>query len=98
YTKPKDRGVCSADHGSTALSVELERRIGEKWKLEVESRAFFNTSNQDVLGTFGSDDFTSVMCVCEWIRKQKSPTGLDGTMRWCPGRKLKNSSHLTFVS
>ncbi|MDA2935447.1 hypothetical protein MYX82_14080, partial [Acidobacteria bacterium AH-259-D05] len=52
--------ILDRNHGSTALSVELERRIGEKWKIEIESRHFFNTSRHDVLDTFGSDDFTSV--------------------------------------
>ena len=52
--------ILDRNHGSTALSVELERRIGNKWKIEVESRHFFNTSQQDVLDTFRSDDFTLV--------------------------------------
>jgi hypothetical protein len=52
--------IVDRSHGSTAFSVELERRIGEKFKLEIESRHFFNVSEKDVLSTFGSDDFTSV--------------------------------------
>lgn len=52
--------IIDRSHGSTAWSVELERRIGERWKLEVESRLFFNTSQQDVLDTFAVDDFVSV--------------------------------------
>ncbi len=52
--------ILDRNHGSTALSVELERRIGEKWKIEIESRHFLNTSRHDLLDTFASDDFTSV--------------------------------------
>lgn len=52
--------ILDRNHGSTALSVELERRIGVDWKIEIESRHFLNTSQHDVLDAFGSDDYTSV--------------------------------------
>ncbi len=52
--------IIDHSHGSTAVSVEFERRIAEHLKLGVESRHFLNTSRQDSLEAFRADDFTAL--------------------------------------
>jgi hypothetical protein len=42
---------------ATALFVETERRLGDHWKIEVESRVFLNTPRSDVLYGLRNDDF-----------------------------------------
>ena len=52
--------VVDRNHGATAFRFEAERRIGERIKLEVESRAFFRAGADDVLRAFARDDFAVV--------------------------------------
>ena len=52
--------IIDHSHGSTAVSVEFERRIAEHLKLGVESRHFLNTSRQNSLEAFRADDFTAL--------------------------------------
>jgi hypothetical protein len=42
------------------LSVEAERRLGDRWKLELESRWFLNTSNSPVLSAFKQDNHVTL--------------------------------------
>ncbi len=50
-------GIVDADRRSTALLVEAERRIGDRWKLELESRWFLKPDAGDPLSAFQDDDF-----------------------------------------
>ena len=42
------------------LSVEAERRLGERWKLELESRWFLNTRRSPVLSAFRQDSHVTL--------------------------------------
>lgn len=44
------------DDGSTSVFVEAERRIGQNWKAELESRLFVNADIQNPLSFFERDD------------------------------------------
>jgi hypothetical protein len=52
--------VVDLERGSTALSLEASRRIGARWRLEVETRAFANISRADVLFGVRRDSFLQV--------------------------------------
>ncbi len=52
--------VVDRNHGSTAVSIEAERRLGQRFKIELESRLFFNAATGDVLRSFARDDFAIV--------------------------------------
>ncbi len=43
-------------NSSRLLSIEASRRMGDRWKLYIEARAFSNTSNEDVLFDIRDDD------------------------------------------
>ena len=45
---------------ATAIRIEAERRLSERFKLEVESRLFLRTREDDVLRSFARDDFAVV--------------------------------------
>jgi hypothetical protein len=45
---------------ATALFVEAERRLGDGWKIEVESRLFFNAPQSDILFGVRDDDFITL--------------------------------------
>jgi len=46
--------------GSTAVSVEAERRIGDSWTVELEARLFTRVDEADILSLFRSDDFVTL--------------------------------------
>ena len=48
--------VVDVDNQSTALFIEAERRLGDNWKLEFESRWFLNAQNDDPLAAVEDDD------------------------------------------
>ena len=50
-------GIVDADDRSTALFIEAERRLGDRWKLEFESRLFVNVDAGNTLQAFEADDF-----------------------------------------
>ena len=52
--------VVDRNHGATAVRIELERRLSDHFKLEVESRLFFRAGADDVLRSFARDDFAVV--------------------------------------
>ena len=47
--------IVDLEDQSTLLSIEAERRLGEFWKLEMESRWFINVDRHNVLDTFAAD-------------------------------------------
>ncbi len=49
--------VVDVEDRSTALFVEAERRLGDSWKLELESRLFLGVSDSNPLNAFEDDDF-----------------------------------------
>ncbi len=49
--------VVDVEDQSTALFVEAERRLGDSWKLELESRLFLGVSDSNPLNAFEDDDF-----------------------------------------
>ncbi len=52
----------AVDRNSRAyqLSVEAERRLGDRWKLELESRWFLNTRRSPVLSAFNKDNHVTL--------------------------------------
>lgn len=50
-------GIVDVEDQSTSFSVEAERRIGDSWKLELESRWFFNAATDNLLRFIEDDDF-----------------------------------------
>ncbi len=53
-------GIIDREDQSTALFVEAERRVGQNWKLELESRAFVNVKRANRLSSFSQDSFITV--------------------------------------
>ena len=49
--------VVDVEDRSTALFVEAARRLGDSWKLELESRRFLGVSDSNPLNAFEDDDF-----------------------------------------
>ncbi len=49
--------IVDIGNGGTAMSIEAERRLGQNWTIELESRLFFNADPADTLFTFRRDDF-----------------------------------------
>ena len=49
--------IVDLEHGSTSLFIEAERRIGDNWKVELESRMFFNAAGGDPMSAIEKDDF-----------------------------------------
>ena len=52
--------VVDLDTRATLLNLEASRRIGQRWKLEVEVRAFVNIPPSDVLFSVRRDDYIQV--------------------------------------
>ena len=53
-------GIVDLDTRATLLNLEASRRIGQRWKLEVEVRAFANILPSDVLFSVRRDDYIQV--------------------------------------
>ena len=49
--------VIDTENQSTSLFIEAERRIGDNWKIELESRWFLAVDRGDPLASFQDDDF-----------------------------------------
>ena len=49
--------VIDIENQSTLLFIEVERRIGDNWKIELESRWFLAVDRGDPLASFQDDDF-----------------------------------------
>lgn len=45
---------------SSLVFIELERRLGENWKIELESRLFFNIDSQNLLQSVERDSFVTL--------------------------------------
>ncbi len=52
--------VVNTDHGSTLFFVEIERRLGEIWKVGLTGRFFLNADDQDPLASIQRDDFINL--------------------------------------
>lgn len=52
--------IMDRDSQSSFFSVEAERRIGESWKIEVESRVLFNVPQSDIVFGLRDDDFIQI--------------------------------------
>lgn len=48
--------IVDAENGSTGALVEAERRLGQNWVIELESRIFFNVDPEDFTSAFAEDD------------------------------------------
>jgi len=46
-----------AEDGSMAMLVEAQRRIGDNWTAELETRLFFNLNPDNIADAFRNDDF-----------------------------------------
>lgn len=49
--------IIDIDHGSTILSLEAERRLGQSWVVELTGRFFLGVAEEDVLQSFERDSF-----------------------------------------
>ena len=49
--------IVDREDGSTAAFIEAERRIGERYKIELESRLFLDVDEANPLSTFAQDNF-----------------------------------------
>jgi hypothetical protein len=52
--------IVDVEDQSTSFSVEAERRIGDNWKIELESRWFFNAATDNLLRFIEDDDFVTL--------------------------------------
>ncbi len=50
-------GVYSIEESSLFLNLEAERRLGDRWKAELQLRAFLNTSQNELLHAFRNDSY-----------------------------------------
>ena len=48
---------------ATLVSVEASRRLGDQWKLELESRLFKNVPATDILGGLSKDDYVQLRLI-----------------------------------
>ena len=53
-------GIIDHDNGSSLISIEAERRLGENWKVELESRFFVNIDTNDPTSFIARDDFATL--------------------------------------
>lgn len=51
--------IADAETGSTAILIEGERRLGDSWFVEIESRLFLAVDEEDALVPFEDDDFVT---------------------------------------
>ena len=49
-----------AEDGSMAMFIEAQRRFGENWTAEFESRLFFNVDQDNIADAFRDDDFLTL--------------------------------------
>ena len=49
-----------AEDGSIAMFIEAQRRFGENWTAELESRLFFNVDPDNIADAFRDDDFLTL--------------------------------------
>ena len=49
-----------AEDGSMAMFIEAQRRFGENWTAELESRLFFNVDQDNIADAFRDDDFLTL--------------------------------------
>lgn len=49
--------VIDVEDGSSSLRLEAEKRIGNQWKIELESQWLVGIDNQNAIAAFASDDF-----------------------------------------
>ena len=52
--------VVDLDDQSTVFSIEAERRIGDNWKVELESRWFINVARHNPLQSVARDDYLTL--------------------------------------
>ncbi|WP_306250192.1 hypothetical protein [Parvularcula sp. IMCC14364] len=52
--------IVDADDSSTALFIEAERRLGQSWTIELESRLFLNVDDENIFAAFEEDDFLNI--------------------------------------
>ncbi len=52
--------IVDLNDGSKFLSVEAERRLGERWKLELEARVLTDVAPHNTLGAFRNDSHVTL--------------------------------------
>ena len=52
--------IVDRDDGSTAALVEAERRLGDRYRIEIEARLFFNVDDANPLAAFEQDSFLTL--------------------------------------
>ncbi len=52
--------IIDRNDGSTLALIEAERRIGSRYKIELETRWFFNVDSQNTLAFFEQDSFVTL--------------------------------------
>jgi len=53
-------GMFDLEHESRAFSMELSRRLNDRWSLDIEARIFDIGSNQDAMILFDDDDYAQI--------------------------------------
>jgi len=52
--------IVDVEDQSTSLSIEAERRIGDSWTIELESRWFVHTASDNLLHFIKNDDYITL--------------------------------------
>lgn len=52
--------IVDTDNGSTVLSLEAERRVGESWVVELIGRFFLNIDETDITAALEEDSFVNL--------------------------------------
>jgi hypothetical protein len=52
--------IVDASDGTTAMSIEAQRRVGASWTVELEARLFLNVDPGNVASAFRDDDFAAL--------------------------------------
>ncbi len=48
------------DNGASAFNLEASRRFGQRWKLQVQARAWFDVPAEDILAAIARDDYVEI--------------------------------------
>ena len=52
--------IVDLDNQSSVVLIEAERRLGNRWSIDVEARLFLNADDDPLLNNFREDDFINL--------------------------------------
>jgi hypothetical protein len=76
------------DTQATVLSVEASRRLGDNWKIELESRLFNNIPNSDILAGYRQDDYVQLRLI-RYLSDLNPSTEIKDTLLASSVRKIQ---------